>query len=425
MGGMVATNAAGARSLKFGAMRQWVTGLDCVFADGTRAWVRRGHQLDMGTPILARFAAASTDLMKRSRQIPVHAVRKNSSGYALPEFAVSGELIDLLVGSEGTLAIFLAIEVALCPMPAATAVLLASFPTLEGAVMGAGLAREAGASACELLDRTFLRIATTRGGDALPIDASAEAALLIELESLPRASGSEAGATAGSESRLAAQASALEAALCRAGASLVMVGLEPESEESLWALRHAASPILARLDPAIASMQVIEDGVVPPGRLSEYVHGVRQALDRSECRGVIFGHAGDANVHVNALVDVRVAGWKDRLGALYAEVTELTARLGGTASGEHGDGRLRTPMLDRFWPPAALALFADIKTIFDAAERLNPGVKCWRPNVAPWGEVKYDVSLPAPTRRAQQVLERVSKERAYDRSRLEMLDETV
>ena len=139
---------------------------------------------------------------------------------------------------------------------------------------------------------------------------------------------------------------------------------------------------------------------------------------------MIFGHAGDANVHVNALVDVRQTAWKERLGRLFEDVTELTARLGGTPTGEHGDGRLRTPTLSRFWSPAALELFQEIKSIFDPKELLNPGVKVWR-GADSWADIKYDRTLPPFPPRAGRVLERVSRERAYDRSRLEMLDEAV
>ena len=82
------------------------------------------------------------------------------------------------------------------------------------------------------------------------------------------------------------------------------MALDRSTETELWELRHAASPILARLDPNLRSMQFIEDGAVPPANLPAYVRGVRAILLANETRGVIFGHAGDAHVHVNPLVDV-------------------------------------------------------------------------------------------------------------------------
>ncbi|MFN8581724.1 MAG: FAD-binding oxidoreductase [Gemmatimonadaceae bacterium] len=422
IGGMVATNASGARTLKFGSTRPWVVGLECVFADGTRAWVRRGEPIDDSNPTLARAAARLSEMRAASSAIVVPDVRKNSSGYGVGEFARTGELVDLLVGSEGTLAVFTEIELALCELPRATATLLVSWPTLEGAVRGAALACEAGASACELLDRTFLDIARTRS--SLPVDVGDEAVLLIELAEEARGWATDApqAAYAGA---LTARAGALEQAMLKAGSSRVMLGLDPESSDALWALRHAASPILARLDPAIASMQLVEDAVVPPARLADYVKGVRAALDAVGVPGVVFGHAGDANVHVNALVDLRTETWKAQVAQLFDAVMDLTVSLGGSPSGEHGDGRLRTPVLDRFWNRDALAFFASIKACFDPTGILNPGVKVWQAGAPSWVRIKYDRSLPPPPPRALRVLERVTRERAYDRSRLELLDEGV
>src|SRR5690606_13336621 len=132
---------------------------------------------------------------------------------------------------------------------------------------------------------------------------------------------------------------------------------DPDAERAVWALRHSASPVLSRLDPALASMQFIEDGAVPPARLPEYIRGVREILERYETRGVIFGHAGDAHVHVNPLVDTRRSDWRDRVERILVEVADLTVRLGGTLAGEHGDGRLRTPLLARTHGEGAMELY--------------------------------------------------------------------
>ena len=202
----------------------------------------------------------------------------------------------------------------------------------------------------------------------------------------------------------------------------VALALEPAAERSLWALRHAASPILARLDPALKSMQVIEDGAVPLPRLADYVRGVRAALARHGVRGVIFGHAGDGHVHVNPLVDVRSDDWRVRVDALLDEVTELAARLGGTLSGEHGDGRLRTPLLARTWAPETTALFAATKRAFDPAGVLNPGVKVPVDGQRPLGAIKYDPTLPPLPPAARRALDHVAETRDYGAHRLTLLE---
>ena len=138
---------------------------------------------------------------------------------------------------------------------------------------------------------------------------------------------------------------------------------------------------------------------------------------------MIFGHAGDAHAHVNALIDVRDADWKERARALLQEVTELVALLGGTLAAEHGDGRLRTPLMFAVWDARAMALFARVKQAFDPAGILNPGVKLPRVGDDPLGSVKYDPSLPPLPHDARVALDMVVRERAWAAYRLGLLSE--
>jgi FAD/FMN-containing dehydrogenase len=408
VGGMIATNAAGSHSLRHGATRAWVSALDCVFEDGTRAVVRRGGAMPRDVEAISRLVelggASVGRLAPALRGWPE--VRKNSSGYAVAESVATSDLVDLIVGSEGTLALVVAAELVLDAPPDSTASVLAAFSSLDGAAEGARLARENGAAACELLDRTFLELAAP----AVPAMAGdAAVVLLSSVEGSDALDVSSAAATLGQ-------------ALTRAGATIVNVALEPDAEVALWSLRHAASPILSRLDPALKSMQLIEDGCVPPDRLADYVRGVRAALASTGIRGVIFGHAGDAHVHANALVDVRRPDWRMRVGALLDEVTALVGDLRGTLAGEHGDGRLRTPLLDKVWSAAAMRLFADIKIAMDPRGILNPGVKVPMPGQQPLGDIKYDPALPPLPGPARAALDRIESERAWSTFRLSLGD---
>jgi FAD/FMN-containing dehydrogenase len=121
-------------------------------------------------------------------------------------------------------------------------------------------------------------------------------------------------------------------------------------------------------------MQFIEDGVVPIARLADYVRLLRSTLARHRLPAVIFGHAGDGNLHVNPLVDVREPGWRDTVEAVLLEIADGVAALGGTLSGEHGDGRLRAPLLERIWGEEMVGLFRTVKEAFDPHGILNPGV---------------------------------------------------
>ena len=409
LGGMASTNAAGARTIRVGSTRPWIRALDCVFADGSRGEVRRGGALP-DVPLLQRFLAdVAPALLAAERERPsVHdGVRKESSGYGLAAWAQSGELIDLLVGSEGTLALIVGLELALDPVPAVTASLLASFRDLESAVAGATAAREAGASACELLDKTFLDVAAA-GPLPVEIPVGTEAVLIAEVEAATTSAASSA-------------ADAIARSFATAGATAVRHADTEGAQHQLWALRHAASPILAQLDPSLKSMQFIEDGAVPPPHLAEYVRGVRAALERHGLRGVIFGHAGDAHIHVNPLVDVRAPDWRARVEGLLDEVTSLVSSLGGTVTGEHGDGRLRAPLMPRVWSLHAIARFAAVKEAFDPLGVLNPGAKLSVAAAAPLGDVKYDPALAPLPAAARAALDRVERDRGYAHFRLDLL----
>ena len=413
IGGMVGANAAGARTLKFGATRPWVLGVRCVFDDGTDVWVRRDAPWPIGVPAVRRLSEAMSQISAQvGRDIPADAlshpgVRKESSGYAIAEaLRTDGHLVDLLVGSEGTLALFTEVELSLIPVAGATATILAIFDSLEAATACAVEARIDGATACELLDRTFLDVAATDGPTGIP--SHTEAVLLMEVE------GESAVAALHAMTQLAARAT-------RHGASDVHTAAEADDAHRLWALRHAASPILSRLAPRLRSMQFIEDGCVPPDRFPDYVRGVRRALDHFDMPGVIFGHAGDAHAHVNPLVDVTRHGWRDRVEGILDRVCELTAVLGGTLSGEHGDGRLRAPLMDRVWGLEARAAFAHVKDAADPSGVLNPGCKIALSGDHAITALRHDpdaVPLPAAARSA---LDEIERTRSWNRFRLDAI----
>lgn len=410
IGGMCATNAAGASTVRHGAMRRWVNGLDCVFADGTRATVRRGDKTS-GVPAIQRFIREASPSIKGTgaAAFRLPGVRKQSSGYGLAEWCEDDDLVDVLVGSEGTLAIIVGVELKLAPRVGGRAGLLAGFPDLEGAAAAAGRLAAAGASAVELLDRSFLEIASS-GGDPLPIALpyGLEAVLIVEVEDV-----SEGAAT----ERLRELSG-----WCEAGGSLFIQEARDEAtSHRIWRLRHAASPILNRLAPRLQSMQIVEDGCVPPGRFAEYVRGVRRALSGARFQGVIFGHAGDGHAHVNALIDVRDADWRARAELLMRDVTNLVVSLGGTLAGEHGDGRLRAPLLSRIWSPIALNGFAATKKAFDPDGILNPGVIIAAAGSQSLEDVKYDPTLPHLPPSARAALDKIVRERAWATDRLSLL----
>ncbi len=414
LGGMVGTNASGPRSLKFGPTRAWVKSLDCVFNDGTRAVLVRDGPAPSSIPALARLAAAFETQRPEAADKTVHAgVRKDSSGYRLREYLDHGDLMGLIVGSEGTLVLVVGIELLLLPLPVATASVIAAFGSLDDCARAASSARDAGASACELFDRTFLAYAaSSQDTGALLGDVSGEVAAVLIAET-------EGGDAGEAKSR----AGEIAALFQKAGAVSTRVASGTDEESAIWKLRHAASPILAAL-PHSTSMQFIEDGAVPPDRLADYIRGVREALARHRISGVIFGHAGDANVHVNPLVDVRRDGWRSEINLLLGEVAALTASLGGTLTGEHGDGRLRAPLLPKMWDEEARLAFVAVKTAFDPQGIFNPGVKLALPGQQPFEDIKYDPALSPLDAGVRRALDEMVERRAYDAFRLSLVSGT-
>ncbi|HUR00338.1 MAG TPA: FAD-binding oxidoreductase [Gemmatimonadaceae bacterium] len=414
LGGMVSTNAAGARSLKYGSTAKWVHALDCVFSDGERGVITRGEEAPRALETVRRFlrdghaAIVSSDARHPARHKDV---RKESSGYRIHAYAEKADLIELLLGSEGTLAIIVGIQLGLAPVPAATSSVLGSFASLDDAAAAAQKAADAGASACELLDRTFLDYAAqAKEGNprTLGLITGAEAILLAEVEAETSGEASDA-------------ATRLGAAFKAAGASRVELALTSEAEHELWDLRHAASPILSTIENLV-SMQFIEDGAVPLAKLPEYIKGVRQALDARKISGVIFGHAGDGHIHVNPLIDVRAPQWREKIQQLLDDVVTLTSRLGGTLSGEHGDGSLRAPLLKRVWHKDSVEAFGALKKAFDPQNIFNPGVKVPLLNQRALTDIKYDPSLPALSEAARKALDDVVSQRAYNRFRLSLVE---
>jgi FAD/FMN-containing dehydrogenase/Fe-S oxidoreductase len=333
LGGMVANNSAGARSVVHGLTADHVLALDVTLADGTRATLRRG------TPAPPALEAARP-LAEAAR--PAVLLRR-VSGYALE--ALAGPEPDwprLLCGSEGTLAVIRRAELRLVPRPAARGLALMSFPSVDAALDAALAALEAGPSAVELMARAAL-------------DPDAEAQILVEHSG-------EAGEVA-------------ERLRALPGARVV---LDEAEQEAVWAVRRAG---IGRALAAVSSgagdprpLAFIEDPAVPPPRLLELARGVRAILDREGLGALWYGHASVGCLHIRPRMDLRAPGAVAALRRIAEDVADLVCGLGGSLSGEHGDGRARSELLPRMYPPPTIAAFAELKRLLDPAGLLNPGV---------------------------------------------------
>ncbi|MEK7668040.1 MAG: FAD-linked oxidase C-terminal domain-containing protein, partial [Gemmatimonadota bacterium] len=189
---------------------------------------------------------------------------------------------------------------------------------------------------------------------------------------------------------------------------------DPEDIEKLWELRHLASPILTRMPDETRSLQLVEDGCVPVHRLGEYVTALRHAATRHGFRVVIFGHAGDGHLHANIIADVNAPDLVPRLTACLEEVTAAQIALGGTPSGEHGDGRLRAPFLAHAFGAAYADLCRRVKDAWDPSGILNPGVVVSAPGARPLDfPLKVGLTAPSIPAEAAAHLRRIERDAAW------------
>ena len=333
LGGMIANNSAGARSIVHGLTADHVLALEVTLADGAHATLRRGSPapaaLEAARPLAA--AATPTTLLRRV------------SGYCLE--ALGGDQPDwprVVCGSEGTLAITRRAQVRLVPRPAARGLALLSLPSVDAALDAALAALEGGPSAIELMARTAL-------------DPDAPAQLLVE--------------HSGDADGVAARVRAVP------GARVV---LDPAEQEAVWSVRRAGiGRALGSVPGAVGDprpLAFIEDPAVPPERLPELARGVRAVLDREGLEAVWYGHASVGCLHIRPRMDLRLPGAAASLRRIAEETADLVASLGGSLSGEHGDGRARSELLPRMYPPHTIAAFGELKDLLDPERLLNPGV---------------------------------------------------
>lgn len=325
MGGSLAENAGGPRAFKYGVFRDYTLGLTAVLADG-RIIQTGGRTV------------------------------KNVSGY---------DMTRLFVGSEGTLGVITRAIMRLIPAPEARRTLLCDFLRLEDAAETVSRIIAAGMrpAALEFMDDASVKVVEQFLHLGLPTDAAA--LLLIEVDGPTVLVDREAEAVA---------------ALCRAmGARSVQVARTAADAEELWKARKAISSAVARIKPS----KVSEDATVPRSRIPDMVRALKRIGAEYGVDLVIFGHAGDGNLHPNIMCDERDPEEMERVWQAVAEIFAVTLELGGTLTGEHGIGYMKAPFLEWEHGEAGVAAMRAVKDAFDPLHILNPG-KIFPDDCPPW-----------------------------------------
>ncbi len=377
IGGMIATNASGARALRHGYTRDHVVSLQAVLDTGEPARLGKfsrwpsPHANDApanhktGSGRLENIALALTRLLEENAElIRMHQPRTrfNRCGYLLDDVltAKSLDLARLLVGSEGTLSIFTEATLKTIPLPAGRSVVLLGFDRLEAALQASPKVQEYRPAACELIERRLLTLA--RSSDAARfVPADIEAVLLIEFES--------AGAF---DARELAENVVDRLQRTEKSALMAVAAHEASEMDRLWGIREAALPSLYGLKGKARAVALIEDVGVPVQELPAFLRRVQEILQQLDTTASFMIHAGAGQVHTRPFLDLERKEDVAKLGVLAEQVHGLALELGGTVSTQHGTGLARTPWVARQYG-RLYPVMREIKAIFDPQQIFNPG----------------------------------------------------
>ncbi|HAK87530.1 MAG TPA: glycolate oxidase subunit GlcD [Nitrospiraceae bacterium] len=314
IGGNLATNAGGPRALKYGVTRDYVMGIEAVLPDGSVI---------------------------------------NAGGRTYKK-AVGYDLRNLLIGSEGTLAVATRIRLRMLPLPEDIMTLLVVFdnPESSGMAVSKIISSKIIPRTMEFMDRLAIEAIENYKPTGLP--AGAEALLLIELDGYP--------ATIKKEAERIVD-------ICKTLGGEAVVAEDDMARDRLWEARRSISPALYHLKPT----KINEDIVVPRDKIPSVLADLRRLSEESGIMIISFGHAGDGNLHVNIMVDKNNKEEYARGMEIVKKIFEITVKSGGSISGEHGIGMTKAPYIGMEIKERELGLMKGIKGLFDPKGMMNPG----------------------------------------------------
>ncbi len=389
LGGMAGNNSCGSRSIAYGNMVHNVLAVDALLADGTR------EQFGPFGPQASRplSSARASSLVARLHEIGARErdeiervwprVMRRVGGYNLDVFHPQSErpytadgsvnLAHLLVGSEGTLAVFRRLHLKLSPLPGARVLGVVNFPDFHSAMVSAQYIVRLGPVAVELVDRTMIDLARLNPAFRPVIDAALvrrngelpQAVLLVEFAGDDRVAITRA---------LHDLVELIDDQMGLPGAVVQMT--DERAQKALWEVRKAGLNIMMSLRGDGKPVSFIEDCAVPLEHLAEYTDRLTEVFRRHGTRGTWYAHASVGTLHVRPILDLRVGGPQGgaaKMRAIAEEAAELVRRFKGAFSGEHGDGLVRSEWVGWQYGPRITRAFEEIKDLFDPAGLMNPG----------------------------------------------------
>ncbi|MEO8097536.1 MAG: FAD-linked oxidase C-terminal domain-containing protein [Acidobacteriota bacterium] len=371
IGGMMANNSAGARSVLYGKTIDHVLEQTVVLSDGSTAEFKNVARdlIPSGESLEAAcyrtvLSLATEHAQEIDRRFPK--ILRRVGGYNLDEFAGSTvNFAKLMVGSEGTLGVILEAKVNLVLLPKAKAVMVIGFAHLLEALSAAPVILKHNPSAVEVMDKSILD--NSRQNAALDqlrrqvIPGDPAASLCVEFY-------------ADSKEDLPPRLAALEKDLRSRGfGEAFRSETEPAAQQRVWSLREAALGLSMAVKEDAKSISFVEDTAVAPEKLSEYIGRFLEILKFHNTTAGVYAHASVGCLHVRPVVNMKTEEGVAKFESIARAVAELVLEYGGALSGEHGDGLVRGPFMRQMFGDALYEAFREIKRTFDPHNIFNPG----------------------------------------------------
>jgi len=376
IGGMVANNSSGARSVIYGKTIDHVRALDVVLTDGSLA-----HFGPLDSIVAARLGRGSTREAMAYRAVREQAERcrdeigrrfpkvlRRVGGYNLDEFVDPNKpfnLAKIIVGSEGTLALVVAATLKLVPLPAAKAVIAIEFDELLDALAATPAILRHTPSAVEVMDRFILDHAREQPAlEALRrqiMQGEAGALLCVEFYGE-------------SPDDLKPRLAALEEELARSALRCRWRRFEAVSDQArVWSFREAALGLSMAMKGDAKSLSFVEDTAVAPEKLRDYIDRFLTIIRAHGTSAGVYAHASVGCLHVRPVVNLKTSDGIKTFESIANAIADLVLEFGGALSGEHGDGLVRGPFIEKMFGPVLYDAFREVKRAFDPPGVFNPG----------------------------------------------------
>ncbi len=372
LGGMAANNSCGSRSIRYGNMVHNTLAIEAILADGARhRFAATPGNLEGGgaTPGYLDLVRTARRIAERERDAIARGfpnVLRKVGGYNLESVDAAGHnMAHLLVGSEGTLGFFTEIEVELQPLPAHRVLGVCHFPRFRDAMDAVPHLVALDPDAVELVDRTIIELGRDiqmfRETVAEVVRGRPDALLLVEF------AGEE-------EAPLLARLEALADRMSELGfPGAVTPAVDPALQARIWGVREAGLNIVMSMKTDGKPVSFIEDCAVPLEALGDFTDRLTRVFEKHGTTGTWYAHASVGLLHVRPVLNLKRHRDATAMRAIAEEAFAMVEEYGGSHSGEHGDGIVRSEFHERMFGPALVRAFEELKDAFDPSGLFNPG----------------------------------------------------